>query len=53
MRQVKVRAFPLNYFYAVAAVATAGFLSPMRVAWQCLQPVDGSPAAKGENNVSR
>jgi hypothetical protein len=57
MSQVKIHSFTLNYLYAVATVATIGFVSPMRVAWQCVQPANGSTAgsapAKEKENVSR
>ncbi len=42
MRQAKTGISPLNYFYSLATLATAGFVSPLHVAWQCEEDAHGS-----------
>jgi hypothetical protein len=52
MRQVRIRAFPWNYFYSLATLATAGFISPVRVDWQCAQAPDKSPTTSLQKEES-
>ena len=42
IRQALIPMSPLNYLYSLLTVGTAGFVSPMHVAWQCEGGPDGS-----------
>jgi hypothetical protein len=42
MRQAKIGISLRNYIYSLATVATAGFVSPMTVGWQCEEVTNGS-----------